>query len=268
MVTASWWWFPGTPALPAVILAAHSWAEKQIQTPSIGSQKRLKSLSAGFELFALLLSRYQHGTKADALYEPSKPLETRAKLDLGASGQHEVGYYHLHRDGVDWVFVDHPCYQRAGDGAQCHPVADWCCNRTTSSRQMILTSPALHRCKAHSSNMSTNQIFRYCSILKWLCFQQATLMLMNMEPLVTINFDMLFSVWQPVRLHFSCTLEASGERQVPQPEQLCLTYFKVAENHEQDLLKGCCECSLMIVHSLAQGLARYDTYTHVGRTVL
>lgn len=52
--------------------------------------------------------------KNDSLYEPCKLLDVRAKLDMGACGQQEVGYYHLHKGGVDWIFVDHPCYQRAG----------------------------------------------------------------------------------------------------------------------------------------------------------
>ncbi|GLC74455.1 hypothetical protein PLESTF_001514700 [Pleodorina starrii] len=47
----------------------------------------------------------------------------RARLDLGrpgggggggGGGVHEVGYFHTHRDGVDWVFVDHMSYHREG----------------------------------------------------------------------------------------------------------------------------------------------------------
>lgn len=26
----------------------------------------------------------------------------------------QVGYYHLYKDGVDYVFIDHPCYHNAG----------------------------------------------------------------------------------------------------------------------------------------------------------
>ena len=59
--------------------------------------------------------RYQHGVaKSDSLYDPAERLEARANLDLGECGQQEVGFYHLHQHGVDFVFVDHPCYQRAG----------------------------------------------------------------------------------------------------------------------------------------------------------
>ena len=37
-----------------------------------------------------------------------------ATLDLGAAGVHEVAFYHLHQKHVDFVFVDHPVYHRAG----------------------------------------------------------------------------------------------------------------------------------------------------------
>jgi len=30
------------------------------------------------------------------------------------NADHEVGYYHLYKDGVDYVFIDHPCYHNAG----------------------------------------------------------------------------------------------------------------------------------------------------------
>ncbi|EFJ40823.1 hypothetical protein VOLCADRAFT_99305 [Volvox carteri f. nagariensis] len=43
----------------------------------------------------------------------------RATLDLGppqsgGGGSHEVGFFHTHKDGVDWVFVDHMSYHRDG----------------------------------------------------------------------------------------------------------------------------------------------------------
>ncbi|KAG2439232.1 hypothetical protein HXX76_004594 [Chlamydomonas incerta] len=47
----------------------------------------------------------------------------RARLNLdppgaakgaGGGGVHEVGFHHLHQDGVDWVFVDHISYHREG----------------------------------------------------------------------------------------------------------------------------------------------------------
>ena len=35
-------------------------------------------------------------------------------LDMGACGHQEVKYFHQHSNDVDWVFVDHPSYHRAG----------------------------------------------------------------------------------------------------------------------------------------------------------
>ena len=65
-------------------------------------------------------SRYQHGVaELDSLYEPVEDLQTSVKLDLGQSGQQTVSYFHLHRDHVDWVFVDHPAYHRPGE-TSCH----------------------------------------------------------------------------------------------------------------------------------------------------
>ena len=59
--------------------------------------------------------RYINGNpKNEALYEPAKQLDTLATLDMGQAGQQQVGYFHVHRDDVDWVFVDHACYHRPG----------------------------------------------------------------------------------------------------------------------------------------------------------
>ena len=58
--------------------------------------------------------RYLNGTKADDLFAAAEDLGQKAWVDMGACGWQEVGFFHLHRDGVDWVFVDHPSYQRPG----------------------------------------------------------------------------------------------------------------------------------------------------------
>lgn len=58
--------------------------------------------------------RYLDG-KSDELYEPAKDTGLRLGLPLGACGEQTVGFFHLHRDNVDWVFVDHPSYHRAGN---------------------------------------------------------------------------------------------------------------------------------------------------------
>ena len=57
--------------------------------------------------------RYLNGV-SDALYKGALDTGTRVRLDLGACGVQEAGFFHQHRDAVDWVFVDHPAYHRAG----------------------------------------------------------------------------------------------------------------------------------------------------------
>lgn len=59
--------------------------------------------------------RYQHGTKQDKLYDSAKLLDVTTQLDLGECGLQEVSFYHQHKDNVDFVFVDHPVYHRAGN---------------------------------------------------------------------------------------------------------------------------------------------------------
>ncbi len=60
--------------------------------------------------------RYQNGTALDALYGGALDTGARVALDLGACGVQEAAFFHQHSDGVDWVFVDHPSYHRAGGG--------------------------------------------------------------------------------------------------------------------------------------------------------
>ena len=60
------------------------------------------------------MRRYLNGTKADELFALAEDLGQKVWVDMGACGWQEVGFFHLHRDGVDWVFVDHPSYQRPG----------------------------------------------------------------------------------------------------------------------------------------------------------
>lgn len=70
----------------------------------------------------MVVSRYQHGNaKTDPLYDPAEDLQVSTTLDMGQSGQQHVKYYHLHKDNVDWVFVDHPSYHRSGGKASLYP---------------------------------------------------------------------------------------------------------------------------------------------------
>jgi len=57
--------------------------------------------------------RYQNGSKSDALYEGA--FDTCVKSQVGCFGAaHEVGYFHQMKNDVDYVFVDHPSFQRKG----------------------------------------------------------------------------------------------------------------------------------------------------------
>ncbi|KAK9847398.1 hypothetical protein WJX84_001145 [Apatococcus fuscideae] len=62
----------------------------------------------------VVVPRYLNG-KEDHKYAAAKKLETRVGLNMGSTGFHEVDFYHQHDNQVDWVFVDHPVYQRAGN---------------------------------------------------------------------------------------------------------------------------------------------------------
>ncbi len=61
----------------------------------------------------LLLGRYLNGV-SDKLYNSAEDLGVTVTLDMGACGYQDVKYFHQHTNDVDWVFVDHPSYHRAG----------------------------------------------------------------------------------------------------------------------------------------------------------
>eukprot|EP00899_Mesostigma_viride_P003261 jgi/Mesvir1/12936/Mv05952-RA.3 len=58
--------------------------------------------------------RYMNGTKQDQLYDCALDVNFRIKLPV-FGGLHEVAFFHAIKDGVDWVFVDHPSYHRPGN---------------------------------------------------------------------------------------------------------------------------------------------------------
>eukprot|EP00245_Coleochaete_scutata_P010037 TRINITY_DN344_c0_g1_i1.p1 TRINITY_DN344_c0_g1~~TRINITY_DN344_c0_g1_i1.p1 ORF type:complete len:711 (+),score=138.83 TRINITY_DN344_c0_g1_i1:151-2283(+) len=57
--------------------------------------------------------RYMNGV-TDKLYAKAVDMDCRIKLPV-FHGEHEVAFFHEFRDGVDWVFVDHPSYHRPGN---------------------------------------------------------------------------------------------------------------------------------------------------------
>jgi len=57
--------------------------------------------------------RYLNGSAADARYAGALDANTRIKVGC-YGGQHDVAFFHEFSAGVDWVFVDHPCFHRPG----------------------------------------------------------------------------------------------------------------------------------------------------------
>ena len=61
----------------------------------------------------VIAPKYQNGSKSDVLYEGA--FDTCVKAKLGCfGGEQEVGYFHQMKNGVDYVFVDHPSFHRKG----------------------------------------------------------------------------------------------------------------------------------------------------------
>ncbi|BFG23494.1 hypothetical protein CerSpe_097680 [Prunus speciosa] len=58
--------------------------------------------------------RYQNGTAADQKFSGALDLDTHIKIYC-FGGDQEVAFFHEYRDGVDWVFVDHPSFHRPGN---------------------------------------------------------------------------------------------------------------------------------------------------------
>ncbi|KAM7268214.1 hypothetical protein ACFE04_010380 [Oxalis oulophora] len=58
--------------------------------------------------------RYQKGTSSDKKYEGAFDVDCRIKISC-FEGEQEVAFFHEYRDGVDWVFIDHPSYHRPGN---------------------------------------------------------------------------------------------------------------------------------------------------------
>ncbi|KAJ0101779.1 hypothetical protein Patl1_05170 [Pistacia atlantica] len=58
--------------------------------------------------------RYQNGTTADQKFANAKDLGHCIKVYC-FGGEQEVSFFHEYREGVDWVFVDHPAYHRPGN---------------------------------------------------------------------------------------------------------------------------------------------------------
>ena len=71
------------------------------------------TLAARGHRVMVIAPRFQNGSSLDRLYDVAFDTGVRAKVGcFGAA--HEVAFFHHASQGVDWVFVDHPCYHRPG----------------------------------------------------------------------------------------------------------------------------------------------------------
>ncbi|GMH35289.1 hypothetical protein BSKO_03157 [Bryopsis sp. KO-2023] len=57
--------------------------------------------------------RYLNGVN-DGIYADIHDKQCQVPLDLGHMGCQEVRFFHNFEKGVDWIFVDHPCFHRPG----------------------------------------------------------------------------------------------------------------------------------------------------------
>ncbi|KAJ7959356.1 Starch synthase, chloroplastic/amyloplastic [Quillaja saponaria] len=58
--------------------------------------------------------RYLHGTPKDKNFSSAVDVDRRINVYC-FGGVQEVSFFHEYREGVDWVFVDHPSYHRPGN---------------------------------------------------------------------------------------------------------------------------------------------------------
>ncbi|XP_065878675.1 soluble starch synthase 1, chloroplastic/amyloplastic [Euphorbia lathyris] len=72
------------------------------------------SLAAHGHRVMVVSPRYVHGSSQNKHLANVLDLERRIKV-FCFGGEQEVGFFHEYREGVDWVFVDHPSYHRPGN---------------------------------------------------------------------------------------------------------------------------------------------------------
>lgn len=136
-----WLLCPGQEPIQAVLLCRpHAWqqgfAHHGRLSSGAGSRQGPHQAAALARHISAHLTgsacRYLNGTDNDRLYDSAEPLDAKVTLDLGDCGQQEVSFYHVHRHGVDWCFVDHVVYQRKGEGrrdsAGMFGTGGTCCN--------------------------------------------------------------------------------------------------------------------------------------------
>ncbi|KAK6926019.1 Glycosyl transferase, family 1 [Dillenia turbinata] len=72
------------------------------------------ALAARRHRVMVISPRYLNGTPADINFAAAVDVDCHVKIHC-FGGMQEVAFFHEYRAGVDWVFVDHPCYHRPGN---------------------------------------------------------------------------------------------------------------------------------------------------------
>ncbi|GKU89083.1 hypothetical protein SLEP1_g3272 [Rubroshorea leprosula] len=72
------------------------------------------ALAARGHRVMVISPRYLNGTDSDKSFASALDLNQRIKI-FCFGGAQEVSFFHEYRDGVDWVFIDHPSYHRPGN---------------------------------------------------------------------------------------------------------------------------------------------------------
>ncbi|CAJ1974406.1 unnamed protein product [Sphenostylis stenocarpa] len=72
------------------------------------------ALAARGHRVMVVTPRYIHGTAEDDKFAGAVDLDRCTKV-MCFGGAQEVGFFHEFREGVDWVFVDHPSFHRPGN---------------------------------------------------------------------------------------------------------------------------------------------------------
>ncbi|XP_050237527.1 soluble starch synthase 1, chloroplastic/amyloplastic [Mercurialis annua] len=72
------------------------------------------ALAARGHRVMVVTPRYIHGSPQDKNFANAVDLDCHIKVNC-FEGAQEVSFFHEYREGVDWVFVDHPSYHRPGN---------------------------------------------------------------------------------------------------------------------------------------------------------
>jgi len=81
-----------------------------------------RALAARGHRVMVVTPRYLNGTKQDELFANNNlgvntglnPTGVRVGIQVAPGPKHDVTYYHRKREGVDYLFVSHPCFKRPG----------------------------------------------------------------------------------------------------------------------------------------------------------